>query len=264
MEAIADYNRYTTLMRNGFYDKLFFVDKIFGEWKTLLDFGCGDGFLTKMIAEIFPDKDIIGFDIDDDMISAARMSGSSPDNVHFHGQELRFQNYDILNLSSVIHEVYSYGDNEKIKNFWNFVFELGGFKYIVIRDMLYSDRAAEGLRLSAAKFLPDIRKWCERNHYKGELSHFEELHGSLSYPRSLVHFLLKYLYMSSPNWNRELKEDYLSLSIEALSQKIPDRYRVTHRHLYTLPYLQHKWREDFGKDFPVNIYTHSQLILEIR
>ena len=104
MYDIKDYHRYTTLMRNGFYDKLFFIDKIFGQWKTFLDFGCADGFLTKMIAEIFPDKQIIGYDKSPEMIARAIGSGSMPGNVTFT-TSLPTSGIDIIYFCSVLHEI---------------------------------------------------------------------------------------------------------------------------------------------------------------
>lgn len=47
-------------------------------------------------------------------------------------------NSPLLNLSSVIHEVYSYSHSSVIKKFWEKQVFGGSFKYITIRDMIPS------------------------------------------------------------------------------------------------------------------------------
>lgn len=46
----------------------------------------------------------------------------------------------LLNISSVIHEVYSYCNPDEIALFWSRVFD-SGFQYISIRDMMLSEIA---------------------------------------------------------------------------------------------------------------------------
>jgi hypothetical protein len=81
--------------------------------------------------------------------------------------------------------------------------------------------------------------------------------------KSLVHFLLKYLYMSSPNWNRELKEDYLKFNYIDLLEIIPSEYRVIYQENYKLPYLEYKWEQDFGIT-NIRSDTHTKIILKLR
>jgi len=254
-EEIKDYHRYTTLMRNGFYDKLFFADKLFGGWKTMLDYGCADGFLTKIIAETFPDKTIYGFD-DNTNMSAMMSTGSNPANAYFTGIPVKT---DVLLLSSVIHEVYNY-KKPPVQDFWDYVFR-SGFKYIVIRDMIW--RAKDEYPNIMVKAQSNIIRWCEENSSLGELHRYESMYGSLSMVKSLVHFLLKYLYMSSPNWNRELKEDYLKFNYIDLLEIIPSEYRVIYQENYKLPYLEYKWEQDFGIT-NIRSDTHTKIILKLR
>lgn len=256
MEQIKDYDRYVQLMRNGFYDKMFFVDKIFGEWQTMLDYGCADGFLTKLIAEVFPTKTIIGYDSDKHMINGNYSIGPLPANVIFSTIPTKA---DVLLLSSVIHEIYSYEFKEGVDKFWDFVFN-SGFKKIIIRDMIYDDNTFPGI--STEETASRVRTWCHQNKCLGELQNFEEIYGNIKRGgRSLVHFMLKYMYITSPNWKREISEDYLSCSIRQLKNLIPkDKYWIVHTESYSVPYLRHKWKQDFNiRYYP---HTHSKIIIE--
>lgn len=262
METIKDYNRYTTLMKNGFYDKLFFIDKLFGDWKSLLDYGCADGFLTKLIAEIFPDKRIFGYDSDRHMVGNAIYTGSYPENVKFQTNLPSTEQPDVLLLSSVIHEVYSYGDKKSIGEFWDYVTK-SGFKKIVVRDMLIDPSQNHAISQPGLRsiYVRNVREWCEKNYCLGELHRFEELHGIIDSPRSLLHFMLKYLYITSPNWERELAEDYLACDVSDVVTKISrEGYRLIYKDTSSLAFLQHKWHDDFGVTDMMN--THSKLIFE--
>ena len=44
----------------------------------------------------------------------------------------------LINISSTLHEVYSYGTEASVAEFWERVFG-SGFKYIAIRDMMVSE-----------------------------------------------------------------------------------------------------------------------------
>jgi hypothetical protein len=43
------------------------------DWDSFLDYGCADGFLTRMIGEAFPEKEIYGYDADPAMIVKAQL-----------------------------------------------------------------------------------------------------------------------------------------------------------------------------------------------
>lgn len=257
MKEIRNYKKYIELLKNGSLDKLFFCDKIFGEWKTLVDYGCADGSITKLIAEVFPDKMITGYDNDESMINIALNTGSKPMNANF--VNLRPTTGDVLNLSSVLHEVYAYLKPEEIQEFWDYVYK-SGFKYIIIRDMLYNRNQDFQLIFSNIQLRDTVKNWCEKNHCLGEFMRFEEVYGPTDQPVNMVHFLLKYSYMTSPNWERELFENYMGLSLNELISDIPDTYRIIYKDTYGLPFLEYKWRQDFN--FNIHIRTHGKIILE--
>lgn len=256
MEQIKDHAKYTELLRNGCLDKLFFVDKIFN-WKTMVDFGCGDGYFTKMIAEIFPEKRIMGYDSDPEMIQVARHTGAMPGNVVFTNQ-FPPEGMNVLNLTSVVHEIEHYSTEEEKERFWYYVFN-AGFKYIIIRDMMWEQ---ETPRTGVSSFSDGVVTWCRENGKTGELKRFEEMFGSIREYKNLVHFCLKYLYIDSPNWNREIAENYLSMPYADMLRKViiyGSKYEFDYINKYTLPFLRERWRQDFGSALLVR--THVQIIL---
>ena len=160
MQAIEDYASYNTGMKKSLKDKLFFT-----EWldniDALVDFGCADGAMLEAVREINPDIDLAGIDMNEIMLHKIKVpcvrkicSDLPKDNGR------RYIN-TALNLSSVLHEVYSYGSPEYIKNFWSTINE-EKYSYIFIRDMMYDDSFAMNLIASgSAKFawLPIRRRY---------------------------------------------------------------------------------------------------------
>jgi hypothetical protein len=257
MEKINDYYRYTQLMRNGFYDKLFFIDKLFEDWKSLIDYGCADGFLTKMIANIFPDKAIMGYDDSEEMIKLAYSSGDKPNNVRFTSA---FTGADVIYLSSMIHEVYSYKKDQKgIDFFWGMVFN-NRRRYVVIRDM--GVRYDPTPKFDTTDTILAIKNYCRRINAIGEVFRFEEKFGKLEgFPYQVLHLLLKLPYISSPNWNRELNEDYIPISFDRLMNSyVPENWEVEYSELYQLPYLKYWWKKEIGITVPYT--THMKLIIK--
>jgi SAM-dependent methyltransferase len=145
MNSIFDIEKYTSGMKKSLLDKSFFLDKV--KSNIFVDYGCADGTLIKFMNSIFPDYIYYGFDISSDMLSKAKDEAS--DNMFFTD---RFEdiledfsnsiwhsdNSKTLILSSIIHEIYSYGSSNDINLFWDRVFNLN-FDYIVIRDMMLSE-----------------------------------------------------------------------------------------------------------------------------
>jgi hypothetical protein len=242
---LTDYSAYNTSMRKALEDKLFFLDKI--EVDTLLDYGCADGHLIKSIANKF--KWVMGYDIDKKMILAA--SKDKPANSYFSTEFDEISPVNRLKngilLSSVIHEVYSYGAD--IEQFWQRVWN---HDYVVIRDMLPSKS------IKRKTILEDFVTCRSKLH--SQVIEFEQVYGSLVGQQNLLHFLLKYRYVK--NWERELKENYFSLYLEDLLELIPKEFEIVYLNHYCLPWLQNRVRKDFGILIQDN--THLQLILKRR
>ena len=263
---IKDYQSYNTLMRNGFYDKLFFVDKLFEEWHSILDYGCATGFTCNSLAEIFPDKIIYGYDNNPEMILEAK------ENMKFDHQmfvsdlnEIKGK-IDVLYLSSVIHEVYSYLPQEEIDKFWEYVFK-SGFKYIIVRDMMYEDiykSGRIGMKMIKEYFEKAslVKRKIEENNESKYLEEFEKNFGSIFDIKNLIHFLLKYQYFKSQNWEREVNENYLPLEIKEFKEKcVENKYEILYEDCRTLPYLKHCWKRDF--DLTIEEKIHCKFILKL-
>lgn len=266
MERISDYNVYTDGMRKSMADKSWFIDKIDGV-SSIVDYGCADGALLQYIDEAFPNVfKLAGIDIDDKMLSQAKIN--VPIAITLRPDAfINFSSFDkedaCLNCGSVIHEVYSYGTEESIADFWDFVFNQN-FKYIAIRDMAMSKIDEQKRRKKIESVLNAISVRNEKEGLNEEVRfkdfwQVNELDSRDAQWRDIVHYLLKYRYVA--NWSREVRENYLPLFVEEVLLKIPsDKYIVRHFEHYTLSFIKDQVYEDFGIDF--NTKTHYKLLLE--
>ena len=261
---IQDQKTYVARMNKSLIDKLFFVDKVDAD--VFVDFGCAKGDLLEIISQWSPDGIFIGYDNNPSMINAARsvfdQDLQRKDQFHFfvNWEEVKTQTKAAqrsgkkvaIVLSSIIHEVYHYSEPKDIGLFWKRVFETG-FDYIIIRDMMPSqtvDRPSDP---------NDISRIYRKFLYTQELRDFESSWGSIENNKNLTHFLLKYRY-KTPNWEREVAENYMPLFRENLMAKIPLEYSVIFHEHYVLPYIRRQIKKDIGID--LKDPTHLKLILE--
>lgn len=259
-ETITDVTHYRKEMAKSMVDKLFFVDHI--EAGLIVDFGCADGTMLSFLQELRPDIKLVGYDISEKMIEIANS------NEIWKGKNKPFFTSDweaikhlikehkekgietAITLSSVIHEVYSYGDEKSIVKFWDNVFN-SGFDYIIIRDMLLSKNSQHDSKIK------DVEKIYDSND--PHIKEFESLWGSLSNYKNLLHYLLKYRY--NKNWFRELRENYLPITLEDMLSKIPTNlYSYEYQTHYILPFIQKSVKKEFGISLKEN--THIKLILK--
>lgn len=250
MNRISDLDIYLTRMQRSILDKMFFIDKVFEPFRYILDFGCANGELIRAMKQMFPDYEYTGYDISPEMIEAAREN--VPD-ARFYDDwdriDIPFEE-SLINISSTIHEVYSYCDEKEIEVFWNRLFG-SRFRYVTIRDMMFSQ--AEDTEVNKAQ-LEAVRN----SSYAEWLESFENVWGRIESQRQLVHFLLKYKY--TQNWEREVHENYFPVFTEKLLERIPDSYRPVYKDVFTLPFTSWQIRKDFG--FDLTEHTHIKLILE--
>ena len=178
--------------------------------------------------------------------------------IHWNEVEkelLSYTEYKVLILSSVIHEVYSYGTEESVRVFWDRVIH-SGFHYICVRDMMYSedmDRQTNPLtshRYGLEKLTKAPLNTC--------LKEFEEKWGSINNNKNLIHFLLKYRWQI--NWERELNENYFPIEFHLFLSKFESMYNQTYLERFRVPFLEDCWKKDF--DITVNDYTHIKAIFE--
>lgn len=259
-QTITDISHYRKEMAKSIIDKLFFLEQI--DTGLIIDFGCADGVMLSFIQELRPDIQLVGYDISKEMIDLAN------DNKIWENKEKPFftSNWEdiellvkdrknkgittFITLSSVIHEVYSYGDEKSIKEFWNNLFNTG-FDYIIIRDMLLSKKSHHESQVK------DVEKI-----YKSKYPHiqeFESTWGPITDYKNLLHYLLKYRYVK--NWFRELRENYLPITLEEMLSKIPtDSYSYDYYDHYILPFIERSVKKEFG--ITLKEPTHIKLILK--
>jgi len=250
-QPIPNLDLYLSRMEKGLGSKLFFLNKI--QPDCIVDFGCANGFILKKIHEINPDIKLIGYDLDDRMINILKNEKS--DILFTNDWELVKEETDkyetpALYLSSVIHEVYSYGTSKSIREFWNDQVFIDTFKYIIVRDMIPS--------LKHMKFSPVFTKIIRDKADPKQLKEFEQYWGPIDNYRTLLHWLLKYPYVE--NWSRELHENYLPITIEELNKKIPSNWSKLYYKHYTFTYMKERIKRDF--DIDLELPTHLKMILE--
>lgn len=236
-------------MRKSLFDKCFFIDKIF-EVDSVFDFGCADGSLIKFLYSIFPSYKYYGYDSDPKMIEFS----SNNSNITVSNDLNKLTNQaipkrSVLNLSSVVHEVYSYCTKLEIEEFWNYVFS-SGYKYISIRDMFLDEN------IQKASFQSDLQLLLQ-NADSNMLCEFEQEFGSVTSYKNLIHFLCKYRYVA--NWSREVKENYFPISSQELFRLIPNNYEIVYKTSFLLPFLENVVYNDFG--IKLKEHTHMQVLL---
>ena len=83
-------------------DKMFFIDKIFEPIECIVDFGCANGELIKMLQYFFYEYRYIGYDISDKMIAEAKKNAPK---ARFYTDwdsiDADFE-HSLLNISSVL------------------------------------------------------------------------------------------------------------------------------------------------------------------
>ena len=249
MEQLNNIDIYIQRMQKSFLDKMFFIDKIFEPVESIIDFGCANGVLIRAMNYLFPEYRYIGYDISKEMIEKAReLVPECRFCTEWNDIADDFSS-SLLNISSTLHEVYSYGTKESVDEFWDRVFN-SEFKYIAIRDMMLSDSIglmADDEDVSRVKDL-----------YPEKLKEYESLWGPVNIRFNLIHYLLKYSY--TENWNREVRENYLPITVEALLQKIPESYEIVYKEHYVLPYTKQQIKKDCGIELKDE--THFKILLK--
>ena len=187
---VTDVQLYNQRMEAAIVDKLFFIDKV--DFDVIVDFGCADGLLLEKISKIKPGIKLIGYEIDPEELSICQNKLGDKafitDDWSQISKELENFESPILCLSSVIHEVYSYTDDESsIQRFWRERVFGGDFKFITIRDMIPATDIDK-----EKNYFEDLKS-VKSNFDLKYIGSFESVWGKLeSSYQQFVHFLLKY------------------------------------------------------------------------
>lgn len=259
-EKMPDPEGYQERMSKSIPDKVTWTKWIrSSDYQYVLDYGCAEGKVLKRIAQKYPRKTYIGYDINANVIETAKKK--FPGGFFSTDWDEAVKRCDpaqtVLMLTGVIHEVYSYLPKEEIDAFWQRVYG-SGFRYIFVRDWLVSERwfgkpVPQGVQDLICKRAPET----QLHEFS---THLGDHCGPLGTYDRLIHFLLKYKF--TENWVHEIEEDYLSVSLEHFLNRIPDNYLQEYGQHYILPYIKAQIRKDFGY-YPA-FQTHYKAILRLR
>ena len=255
-KPIADFDEYIEGMKLSMEDKLFFVNRL--DFDVIVDFGCANGTFLSIVKNMKPNVKLIGYDLDDTMLSKAESilgeEALLTSNWNQVVGELSKYKRPLLNLSSVIHEVYSYSHSSVIKKFWEQQVFGGNFKWITIRDMIPSVEIHKGELKTFEDDVKRVKDLADPYYLKSFEERWEPIENSY---RTFVHFLLKYRYID--NWQRELNENYLPVSLETVKKKIPSSYKIISEEDFVVPFIKEKVMEDFG--ILIKHSTHTKMII---
>lgn len=259
--TFANIDSYNKEMSKGMEDKLFFLKELPNDTYNFVDFGCADGMMINtLIHGLGTGHKYIGYDISETMIDLAKSNYNGPANgdVVFTNNwdnvieeiECSNKNKTVLILSSVIHEVYSYGTDESVEEFWKNVFH-PVFDYIIIRDMCPSkdiDRPSDKRISGNVAGNANIK----------QLYEFMDVWGPIANNKNMIHFLLKYRW--KVNWKREVNENYFPIYVEELLEKFKsiNGYNLDYFKRFRVPFLDKCIKEDFHIE--LNDYTHIKAI----
>ena len=256
-ETIKNLDVYNNGMAKSLQDKLFFLPIIGDRISTFTDFGCADGTLLEAIYNYDNKIGLYGVDSNTDMLALTEERVPKANLICDKippSSRLGLSGH-VLNLSSVLHEVNSYCTEDEKEEFWNSL-NNGDYGYITIRDMIYNGADDE----SCCFLYPHTIKEIGDGKF-GDIYEFEEIWGSITNKKNLMHYLLKYRYIQ--NWKREVKENYLGYSTDDIINHIDsEKYELIYRKDYILPFLKNRIHDDFN--IWINTPTHTNLIFKRR
>jgi 2-polyprenyl-3-methyl-5-hydroxy-6-metoxy-1,4-benzoquinol methylase len=246
---LKDAEGYLSRMAASVQEKARIANYIDPRTTAILDVGCADGAITRVLAEALPGATVLGIDLDESFISRAKEQHQmlAPrlqfESVYLRDMLLRDTMFDVVSFISVLHEFYSYGEGKSsvLKALADAHELLRPSGEIIIRDMVPMSYARQN-HTGAASAILKVRT---NNAVAHLVSDFEQRYGEITTTFDLNHFLLKYLY--TDNWEHECVEHYMPITVEQYEQifKLLDM-ELVHRETYRLPYLEGKWKEDFG------------------
>lgn len=279
MDNVVNFNDqkvYNAEMVKSAYDKLGFVDQIFDPLSIIVDFGCADGAITRMIKSFYPDSIVVGYDLPQvltsnhlPMIDPVDVVIPTDQNFWLNYIEINYKkevfytssltvikflleqfpiNKSLLVINSVTHEIYNYMSRVDRRELFNDLFSMQ-FSYIWVRDMYINapDHSPVFESILKSDTIP-----------KDRLQEFIAENGDLTL-ETLVQFLLKFRYK---NWDKELLEDYNAFceNINEFENLLYYKgYTLIRSINYVLPYVNYINLKDGIVDLENNnITTHTK------
>lgn len=254
IQSIDGYNQ---KMAASMVEKTFFFAYLDDSDEVIVDFGCADAIMLNKLRAANQEIEYIGYDMNPEMVQEAVQNAKTNGFENFTitsdwrvvEEKMRGKRSSLL-LSSVIHEVYSYGSGEDVDVFWNKVFG-GEFYKIFVRDMMCSENIPQFTTIA------EVQK-IKNNFSPFLIKQWELRWGPLLEFKSMLHFLLTYHYLD--NWTREYLENYFPISYEEFTGLVTkSQYQVHKMHPHKVPYLVNKIAVDFGIELQEN--THIVAVL---
>lgn len=254
MYNISDKDIYLKRMQVGMYDKCWWVDKIYPEVDTVIDFGCADGSLWEAIKVLCPQiTKYYGIEnceefyeiLDNKFILHYPSIEELPKDINW--------NHTIVVMNSVVHEICHY------KGYFEFMVLLKeirdkGVRHIAIRDMCWNGEEYDYLDNF---FLNEIMKSKYYKQFKDFFSH--SCHGSAFDLICQVEFFLKYTYKE--NWERERSEQYMWYWTDYVKRAIGNTMRIEVDQPFRIVPQIRQIEKDFGIKFPEGLNTHRKMLL---
>ena len=245
---------YLKRMKIGMYDKCWWVDKIYPEVDTVVDFGCADGTLWEAIKVLCPQiTTYYGIENNEEFFDALDAKSIQ----HYSTIEELPQNLDwnrtIAVMNSVVHEIFSYQGETAFKDLLKKIQEFG-VRHIAIRDMCLNAEECFYLKSANDFFYEAI---CNSPYKKLFIK--DCCHSVPAFYKNIFYqmeFFLKYTYKE--NWDRECAEQYLwdwpdyIISPAGMSMRIEvnQPFRI-------VPQIR-QIEKDFGIKFPEFLNTHRK------
>lgn len=241
---------YLERMSKPLQEKLRVTHYIDNDASHILDVGCADGAVTLAMAELFPEKQFLGIDLDGDFVEQAKAEAvrRGVTNVRFEKVYLRDlltrdERFDTITFISVLHEFYSYGEgiSSVVKALADAEELLNPGGDIVIRDMVLLEYTKHTHYLVHAL----LEKIEANEDVRERVREVSSCIGPLDSIYDINHFLLKYFY--TENWPRECVEHYVPVTMEQYQQIFALLgMEVTLWDQRLMPFLRDKWVTDFG------------------
>ncbi len=182
-ENLKDAEGYLARMGASVCEKARIANYIPASASSILDVGCADGTITRILAEALPRTHFLGIDLDRSFIERAQVEHRdlsdrlSFEAVYLRDLLVRRERYDAITFVSVLHEFFSYGQGKssilKALADAHEILRPGG--EIVIRDMIpmsYARRNNSGAESA-------ILKVCALPAYTVSLADFERTFGTV-------------------------------------------------------------------------------------
>lgn len=258
-------NSYNAEMAKSAYDKLGFMDKIFEPLDLIVDFGCADGAITRMIKAFYPHAIVIGYDVREVLEQNGLYKQMDKNGVIYTSSladieiAIEEDKKSLLVMNSVMHEIFNYMSQQEYTELSNNLSTLK-FDYIWIRDFYYDSPQSEH-----SFSLKSLEEFFDKSEeYKKAFMDFKvwnRLNNDSMTWRAMTHFLLKCRYKL--NWNKECKEDYWAYvdNCQRVVVTLADGYDAVYDNKYVLPYVEHINWKDFGISLDTRgITTHRQTL----